>query len=210
MTDLLLEESKLLSVNKPVLISDDTVSRLNLEGSSTNYEPLQTVNRGHKAREGLSPNETGIVVGSGENTSDWKEKGWRTCDFNPKFNSDLNVDANDLENYVPEKSQDFILAECVTFDKLSQKGVSPSRLLNQANKLLKTGGILIVETANFEGLDDAGVPKRNKYLDLMARHGFNAVAEVFQYDEIGDGILDQKIIYYGKKVVDGHIKTPKN
>ena len=209
MSDTFLEETKLFSVNKPVLIATEEVSRLNSEGSSTNYEPLQTINEARVAMSGLSPNESGIVLGSGDNTLDWKNKSWKTCDIDTKFNTDFNVDANDIADYVQPSSQDFVLAECIRFDKLSQNGVSPSRLLNQANKILKTGGILIIETANFEGLDNAKTPKKDSYIQLMASHGFNAVVEVFPYDDIGGGVLDQKVIYYGKKVLDGYSKMPQ-
>jgi len=87
-------------VNKPVLMADDTIARLNSEGSSTNYEPLQTINKSKDAMGGLQTGQVGIVIGSGDNTESWKQKGWRTCDVDPKFNSDYTIDANDLQSAI--------------------------------------------------------------------------------------------------------------
>lgn len=194
-------------VNKPVLMSESTFHRLTNEGGSTNWWALQLVTEGKNIVDNkLSDDQSGIVLGSGDNTQEWKTKGWFTCDINPKFNPDIVVDANDLDERVVPNSQDCLFAECLRFDSLSRNGVSPSRLLNQANKLLREGGILVIETANFEGIENTNVPKRDRYLSLMAKHGFNAVAEVFPYYDMGGGKLDQKVIYYGKKVVDGYNK----
>jgi hypothetical protein len=102
------------------------------------------------------------------------------------------------------RTQDFVMAECLTFDEKGKDGVTPARLLDQANKVLKVGGILVIETANTENSPTAQTPNRVDFADLMTSHGFETVVEVDTYAAVGNDVKQQWVRYFGKKAVEGY------
>lgn len=198
------EGMEIQEVQPAITIADSAVSRLNREGYRNRWEPLDIVDSSREALVRMPEGKTGIVIGSGPNTAEWKGRGWKTLDINPAVGADMTVDANHLETVVMPGTEDYIFAECVKFDPKGNEGVSPSRLLQQANKTLRTGGLIIVEGVNLENYPDASSPPRKQFAALMTQHGFNAVVEVTEYHHFGEDSKEQRVYYYGRKVATGY------
>lgn len=196
-------ESAIPEVQPAVTIATEAVARLNSEGFRYTWEPLRIVDEGREAMARLPQGKKGIVIGSGENTQGWKDRGWKTLDIDPSAQADMTVDANQLETVIMPGTLDFLLAECVTFDPNGTEGVSPARLLSQANKVLKSGGELIVESASFENAPQARVPNRTPFSELMTAHGFDTTVEVGTYHHVDELKTEQRVVYYCRKVADG-------
>lgn len=190
-------------VPKPALMGTPAISRLNREGLRTTYEPLNIVDEAREVLARMPESKSGIVLGSGPNTESWKQKGWKTLDINPASKADYTTDANKLETVISPNSQDFLHAEFIRFDPKGVEGVGPGRLLQQANKALKDGGIIIVETAHQEGMPTT-LPDRQDFIKKMADHGFQAVAELHEIKHPGNGASEQKVVYYGRKLAEGY------
>jgi predicted SAM-dependent methyltransferase len=134
-------------------------------------------------------------------------KGWTTLDIDPNVEPDITIDANLMEEEVPRDSIDYIYAEAITMDPEGMKGVTPARLLQQCNKALKLGGMLIIETANFENYPETTIPGKQTFLTLLQNHGFHGVAELHPMIKHGNtSERSQKVIYYGKKKRAGYKK----
>lgn len=194
-------------VKPAVLISPEAIQRLNSEGMRYEWEPLRIVDEGRVAMARMPEGQVGIVIGSGDNTTKWRARGWDTLDIDPTVKADMTIDANELETAITPGSQDYLLAECVTFKPLGEKGVSPARLLQQANKGLKIGGILMVETASFENHPKITIPNRFHFPGLMVAHGFDVVIEVDTCYHSEEDQRQQRVVYYGKKVAEGFDKS---
>ena len=190
-------------VGPPILISDEAVARLNREGLRYTWEPLRVVDEAREAMFRMPDGKSGVVLGSGPNTAEWKGRGWKTLDIDSGAGADFTVDGNLMETVVPAKSQDFLLAECVTMDEGGLNGVGWGRLLNQANAVLKDGGTISVVTAAFEGNSETTLPPRDWYGEVMAQHGFEAIVEVHKIEAYAPGKTAQKVIYHGQKVAEG-------
>jgi SAM-dependent methyltransferase len=165
------------------------------------FEPLRIVDESREALFSMPEGKQGTVVGSGINTEQWKAKGWKTLDIDPKHRADMIHDANTMTEILPPESQDFIYAELINMDPMGLKGASPARLLQQFNKVLKPDGKLIIKTAHIEGESDSTLPNRNKYIELLKKHGFTGVAELGPIEHYGpEGEIEaQSVIYYGEK-----------
>ena len=70
-------------------------------------ESLEIVIYAKKALLHMPEGKTGIVLGSGNNTKSWKEKGWKTLDIKPESKADYIANANKMENAISPASQDF-------------------------------------------------------------------------------------------------------
>lgn len=160
------------------------------------WEPLETISRLRLAMEQMPDGKTGIVLGSGKNTLKWKKRGWLTLDIDPVYQSDFVLDANNLEALF-QNQFDFVLAENITFHPLGINGVSPVRLLDQADKTLKIGGELIIKSAHLENISSS-LPNRYQYSQLMYSHGFKTVVEISGTPT--DRQSKQIVTYYGKKM----------
>ena len=189
-------------VPEPQIIATDAVSRLNFEGQREKLPFLDIIDGCREALARMPEGKTGIVIGSGRNTNEWKYRGWKTLDKDPVFEPDLACDANLMSETVPPGSQDFIFAECLTFDPFGEKGVVPARLLAEANKVLKTGGKLIIKTAHEEDTSKSKfmtIPDRRRYMYELQKHGFHGISELGKLE----GSM-QRVIYWGEKVRDGY------
>lgn len=196
-------------VPEPTIISSGAISRLNLQGRREEFVPLSIVDECRGALAKMPEGKTGIVIGSGPKTDFWRSRGWRTLDINPETGADIIHDANRASEIVPDGSLDFVYAEAVTMDPRGLTGVSPARLLHQANKALRIGGKLIVETAHFENNPRTTLPDRNIYIKLLQSHGFHGVAELdeIKYTSEDRSKLHQKVVYYGEKMRNGFQDT---
>ncbi len=192
------------SVPPPEVIGENAVGRLNLLGEREIYPPLDIIGRARIALSKMPEGKAGIVLGSGPNTADWKRRGWKTLDIDPSVGADYTANANETEKHVALSSQDFIFVETIVFDRRGRKGVGPGRLLQQANAVLRPGGILVIKSAHAEGAPNRQVPDRHWYAGQLQKHGFQAVVEVHDINEDpAEQYLDQRVVYYGVKVAEG-------
>jgi hypothetical protein len=86
---------------------------------------------------------------------------------------------------------------------MGKEGMTPARLLQQANRVLCGGRSLVIESASFENTSEATVPNRAHFAELMTQHGFDTVVEVSQYHHFGEDKKEQKVVYYGRKTAEG-------
>lgn len=152
-------------------------------------------------------NKAGLVLGSGDNSKEWADRGWVTLDIDASVNPHFAVDANYLTDEIPANSLDYVCAEALRFDPLGIKGVNPARLLQQVNDVLKPGGKLIIITANYGGYsENITLPEVGAYSQLLKEHGFMGVVEIHPRNiHQGDSEkFDQKVIYYGVKKRSGY------
>lgn len=94
---------KTSEVKPPVFIDTQAVKRLNKEGWREHWEPLKIIDEAREATYHLPDDKIGIVLGSGENTPEWKQKGWKTLDIDSSIGADFTVDANYLETVNPPR-----------------------------------------------------------------------------------------------------------
>lgn len=194
---------------QPLTIGESAVRRFNLQGLRENYPPLNIIDTARIAMSRMPDGKAGIVLGSGPNTMEWKQKGWRTLDVDPNAGADYTMDANRLEEVVHPGSQDFVLAERILFDYSGKKGLSHGRLLREANFVLKPGGTLIIRSTHVEGSPTAQVPDRHWYAKQLRKHGFQAITEVHDIHEVDPtkGYRQQEVFYYGVKLAEGFSET---
>lgn len=166
-------------------------------------DAFQTVYKMRSAMEQMPQGKKGIVVASGGNTEYWKSKGWKTLDINPDDHADYVADANHMNKVIDVESQDFLLAECPTLEPNGMGGIGWGRLLHQANEVLKTGGIMSIKTAAFEGASETTLPPVDWFSETMTQHGFNVTVETEPVHEYSPGKTAQRIIYHGQKVANG-------
>ncbi len=136
------------SVQPPRHVSISTISELNRAGERENYPWLNTVDEMRIVLFEMPQGKAGVVLGSGSKSEEWKNRGWYTLDNDPNSGADAIYDANEIAQIIKPDSLDYLYSECITMDTLGIRGVSPARLLNQANIVLKDGGILAIKTAN--------------------------------------------------------------
>jgi hypothetical protein len=194
-------------IQPPIEIAGGAVTRLNREGLRYSWEPLQIIDESREAMHKMPQGKSGIVLGSGPNTEAWKQRGWLTLDIDPSVEADLTIDANLMEQVVPPNSQDFILAEFIRFQKGGVGGVGPGRLLLEANKALKDGGRLIIQSAHKEGVPTSNLPDRNWYANSMTQHGFEVIEELQEIRPLPGNALEQRVTYYGVKKYSGFDAT---
>lgn len=191
-------------IPEPTLWATEAIKRSMERGLRGENSSLAIVGECRAALYNMPAGEYGLVLGSGPNTSAWRNRGWATLDIDATAHADFTLDANDLERTIPANSLDYVHAECIRFDPDGADGVAPARLLNQANKTLKPGGYIIIQTAHVENSPTATVPDRYQYGDLMRDHGFETVVEVSRYHTIPGDIHQQRVTYYGRKIAQDH------
>jgi len=192
------------ALGRPWIASSEAIRRCFRLGQGEYVEELKIVGECRAAMAGMPRGKRGLVLGSGFNTELWEKRGWDTLDISPRYGPHFVADANWLEG-LGLGSYDFIYAECITFDASGENGVNPARLLNQANKALKTGGKLIIETAHVEGVEksEKSVPDRRRYANLMVAHGFKTIVELGMIWNGGE-VKEQRAVYYGEKRAEGY------
>jgi len=190
-------------------MGEAAIQGLNERGFRETYEPLDIVLTAREAMVHLPYGERGIALGTGPNTESWKQRGWETLDINPNAGADYTQDANYLTETIAPGSMDYVVAECITFDKKSVKGVGRGRLLAQANMALKPGGMVAIVTAYKPYKEGIGLPDKDTYLRQMQEHGFQAVAEMHTIRSLDKPNQQQRVIYYGRKMAQGHVSETK-
>ena len=156
--------------------------------------------------ERIPENKIGVVLGAGGNTEEWKHKGWKTMDIDPKHGSDFVGDANLLTEILGNNSQDFIFAEGLPSTSMRENhpGVSEKTLVEEAAKVLKPGGYLIIKApANEEGDVVKGIKVQN-YIEILKENKFNGVVEQstpisFTLADGTDGGSYRSVMYYARK-----------
>ena len=191
-----------------VELGSDEIRRLNREGLRASFEPLQIRDEAVEASTKMPEGKIGLVLGSGPNTGEWRGRGWATLDIDPVYGSDFVEDANYLDRKIPPNSCDYVFAECIKFDPLGHAGVAPARLLEQANRVLKPGGLVIISSATKYNKPGNTLPRREVFAPKMLEHGFRAVVENHElrtFDMPGQGeVVEQAVVYYGQKVAEGY------
>jgi len=143
---------------------------------------------------------TGLVVGAGNKTPKWQQKGWQTADIDSSHGSDHIIDAG-LSLAQGKETFDFILAERLA-GMGSIPGVNFHSFVNQAQEVLKPGGVLIIDTINHSQKDQA-IPNLQEMGHLLEESGFEFTAELGSiYPERNtraDEPFQQRIIYYAQK-----------
>ncbi len=149
------------------------------------------------------------------------KKGWETNDLLAEYEPTYVGDANDLVSLTNGKNEyDYLLLEWVSMHeqerrpviaygetKYFEPAVGYERILDQASKLLKKGGKLIIQTADFGNriFDDGSVKAvpAERYFPLMRKYGFAPVIEVLSEEHFNDP--DERyggvqVIYYAERV----------
>jgi hypothetical protein len=65
----------LQTIPEPTEMGIQTIRRLNAKGMRSEFEPLGIVDQCKEALHKIPPGENGLVLGSGENTRQWKQRG---------------------------------------------------------------------------------------------------------------------------------------
>lgn len=192
-------------IRPPALVPDSLASELDKKG--LRWEPTDIIMENRKAMYVLPPGKKGVVVGSGKNSFYWKSRGWKTLDIDPNSKADTIADVKNLEHFFIPKSQDYICVEYIPFS--SEKNTlystaDPEVFLQQANKVLKSGGELIIKSAHFEKPSHAGNPNMTVFPDMLAMHGFEVVVEMGTETHM-DPELGRyfEITYHAKKITEG-------
>ncbi len=161
----------------------------------------------------LLDNQTGIVLGSGQNTNKWCQKGWKTIDISPKIKPNYTGDVNHLAKIVGDKKFDFVLSENITLNPEAgyivknvngylEPSVGHENLIIQASLVLKKNGKLIINTADF-GDKSVSLPKSEIFSNILTKHGFNHVMEIPRLDDFLNTSKREKgisVIWYAEKL----------
>ena len=159
---------------------------------------------GRSAMNKMPEGKKGIVLGVGNKTKFWSEKGWKTLDIDARVAADITADVNELSKTVEPGSQDFLYAEYMKYDPNGYDGAAYARLLQQANLSLKTNGEFIVKSSDF--LDQSGpritIPKPEQFMKLMKEHGFEVELErgPMETQGINNDKRVQGVTYFARKV----------
>lgn len=121
-----------------------------------------------RAMQHLPPGKIGLVLGSGQNTQEWKNRGWVTLDIAGKHKADFTADARYTLDLLRRSNQyplDYLIAEGITIgerakwfepEKLMQQTVLPAstgitveELTDVAHQCLKAGGIFVYMGGNW-------------------------------------------------------------
>ena len=204
-------------LREDAFFSSEQISRLNSEGARFTSRTIRMIDECRDAMERIPTGAKGIVIGPGDNASDWHDRGWETIDILDSVKPTYVADANQLAEVAGGAQYDFVLSEYVTFHPeagyptktVSEKGeeyyepaVGHENLLAQANQVLKPGGRLIIKTVDF-GEVDYSVPRAEELAPLLRKNGFAPVLEVRAIQDFTDpkerkrGV---KVIWYAEKV----------
>jgi len=194
----------MLEETEALIIGRGQISKLDKQSLGSAANLVSIVKKSHKSLEEMPKGKSGIVIGSGGNTETWKSRGWKTLDRNPRYGADITTDANRLERRVLPKSQDFLFAEELSFDKIGDNdgkyGVKPSNLLEGAREVLRTNGQLLIKTRDLKlAHETVDIPSKFEFADLMAKHGFDTVIEVGDFEYYANGDIAQEVLYHCRK-----------
>ncbi len=191
------------SVRPPFEIAAETITAFNREGKGASFEELALVNEVRRVMNRMPEGKSGVVLGSGPNTDLWRSRGWKTLDIDQAVGADFTLNANWLEAIsLLIGKQDFILVEYIRMDPKGIDGVHWVRLLDQARRILKLGGVVSIISGAFENNPRSTLPQRKWYGNKMAQSGFNAVVEMERKIDDGSGQTEQRVVYHGRKVAE--------
>lgn len=190
-------------------IADETKRRLLGEGGLSKYPWLEPVAKGDMyLSRGIdrAVGESGLVLGSGDNSVRWNEQGWTTIDIDPNAKATWRMDVNQLRKYIAPNSQDAIVTECLTFGNSPDEGVVVPTLVTNAFGMLKPSGVFIIQTANLpdDPRDRISIPRKREFIAGLVRTGFHVIAKPGVYEEFdafGNPATyrEQPITYYAQK-----------
>lgn len=183
-------------------ITETDAQRIESRPDWAEWGPYQKKQKFAIAEVQMPAGESGLVIGSGPHTQEWKKRGWLTLDIEPTDNPDFIQDANTMSTVVHISSQDYVLAEFIRFDNEGIEGISPDNLIKQSHNILKPGGILVVKTGNILGLISSTLPKKPDLSRLLLDGGFNVLTVTEPYrriDQPDATIFEQQLVYYAQK-----------
>lgn len=160
----------------------------------------------------LPDSQTGIVLGSGCNTSKWRQKGWETIDIFDKVEPNYVGDVNNLAKIVGDKKFDFVLSENLTLNSEAghlvktvhdyyEPAVEHENLIIQSSSVLKKNGKLIIDTADF-GDKSVSLPTSEEFSKLIIKHGFDPIMEIPNLEDFLNSNRREKgikVIWYAEK-----------
>lgn len=191
----------------------------NLRSTSPEWPPLMRVTQVYETLSYMPEGKSGIVLGSGPNTSAWKDIGWKTLDVDHTVSPDYIADANYLEQYIERGSVDFIFAENIRMDPSGSEGVIPENMIKGASEVLKMGGVFTVYTADFsdtirvdskeDGFGEVTIPDYNEFARVLRQHGFDVTVllEPMEYvdeEAIKNKDWSQRVWYISTKIAEGY------
>src|SRR3989344_8729422 len=191
-------------------------STLNSEGARFSDKDISLIDECKDALERMDVNKKGLVLGAGQNTPHWMAKGWETLDLLPEYNTTFIADANNLSNAVGDNKYDFVLAERLTLNPVAgdptlvrgpsgdyfEPALGHNNLLAEANRILNTGGRLIIQTIDNAGMQ-VGVPVAEQFTPFFETYGFKpvlVVSEDFRIPEVRKKGVE--VTWYAEKVHD--------
>lgn len=161
-----------------------------------------------KAKEKMPNDKRGIVLGAGNNTQIWRDKGWETLDIDATCNPDHVLDANNLAASFGDNMFDFVYVEYLTMHPVArtpvrtidkegvdfdEPAVGHKEVLKQSHAALKPGGVLTIETADFGYIEireknepQLIVPVAEEFVELMKELGFEVVLRVDNLSDFTD------------------------
>lgn len=193
-------------IGENLALSNDHIAKMNKKGSFDSRVSL--INECREAVYQIPQGKRGLCVGSGWNTKSWKERGWDTLDIDPLVQAKFTANANRMVGVTGIKAYDYIYVEGITMNINEKEGITRGRLLQQANVALKTGGKLMIETADF-GKNEKGsiLPVAEDFLPLLVKHGFKAYIVINKPNDFNDSMVRTTdgiyVTYYAEKIADG-------
>ena len=202
------------------ILSSEQIAKLNAEGARFSSRTIKMIDECRDAMEKMPSGARGIVIGPGDNSSSWHDKGWETIDILDSVGPTYVADANRLAEVTKGVKYDFVLSEYVTLhpeaghptktiaeagEEYFEPAVGHENLLIQARQVLKPGGRLIIKTVEF-GEADYSVPKVEEYALLLRKNGFAPILEVRAIEDFTNpeerkrGV---KVVWYAERVSQG-------
>ncbi|MFT4551427.1 MAG: hypothetical protein ACI9S8_000037 [Chlamydiales bacterium] len=96
-------------------------------------------------------NKTGVVIGVGNKQAQWADKGWETLDIDSTYNPTFVMSADNMVE-IKDETKDVLLAEHLRISRFVDgkqlPGANPQQFIEEAHRILKTGGQLIIKTVD--------------------------------------------------------------
>lgn len=194
-----------------------TYEQLLALGAAEVNERFDNIRAAEAAMQQMPNGLNGIVLGSGENTADWRKRGWDTMDLQAEYQADLTGHAEALSSIdATHKGQrDYVLAENISFEPAGIEGIDTKALIRAMNQALKTGGIGVIRTVDVIGGRDKEhntIPGHLEFIALLQQQGFDVVSVVEEPEpntlNNGDDSITRVITYYGEKKAESTYKEP--
>lgn len=194
-------------LDNPVM-SSHAIKTLNRMGAKEGDERLKLIDDCRVAIAKMPQGKRGICVGSGDLTDIWRQRGWETLDLAKEYEPTYAVDANSMIKHLGSDKYDYVYVENISMSNLGGRdGVIRNRLIRQVNAILKKGGKLILQTADFGPLERncTPLPIAEYFLPFLIKSGFKPYLEVADktiFQDSSKRSLGERVVYYAEKISD--------